>query len=82
MFSYAFVISLDNIDTILVFEAVSHRVPKVYYIYIFTCSIQSDESNLFGSPQFYTMFSVKRKTRIYKVKTRGNPPTLSFRVYK
>ena len=55
-FSSVQAIRLDNTNATHIFQAVSHRVPKVYYIYryiyiILTCRIQSDESKLFGSQQ-------------------------------
>ena len=64
-FSFVYVFGLDNTYVTLVFKVVSHRVPKVYYIYYFlvlTCGIQSDEPKHFGSQQFYDMFIMKRKT--------------------
>ena len=53
-FSSVQVIRLDNTNATHIFQAVSHRVPKVYYIYRYiflTFRIQSDESKLFDSQQ-------------------------------
>ena len=53
-FSSVQVIRLDNTNATHIFQAMSHRVPKVYYIYRYiflTCRIQSDESKLFDSQQ-------------------------------